>query len=203
VAGRAYAASALKVVAEEASTCTRCDLYKRATRTVFGEGQPGSKLFLVGEQPGDQEDQRGAPFVGPAGRVLDDALAAAGVDRGKVYVTNAVKHFKWTPRGKRRVHERPNRTEMLACRHWLDQELDLVDPEVVIALGATAGQAMWGSGFRVGAARGTVLEVRDRPAVATIHPSAVLRERDADARAASLEGLIADLRRADGLRAAG
>src|SRR5204862_7401446 len=135
-----------------------------------GHGPVHAGLFLVGEQPGDQEDQPGAPFVGPAGRVLDEALEAAGVNRTSVYVTNAVKHFKWTPRGKRRIHERPNRAEVVACRHWLDQELAAVDPEVVVVLGATAGQALWGSSFRVGSARGQVLDLDGRRAVATIHP---------------------------------
>ena len=193
------ARQSLSVVAAEADGCTRCDLYEHATQTVFGEGPVHAGLFLIGEQPGDQEDRHGAPFVGPAGRVLDEALESAGVDRSRVYVTNAVKHFKWTPRGKRRIHERPNRTEVLACRHWLDQELALVDPRVVVALGATAGQALWGSSFRVGAARGQTLALGDRVAVATIHPSALLRERDEDARAERMRDFIADLHRADRL----
>ena len=190
----------LDIVAAEAEGCTRCDLYEHATQTVFGEGPVPARLFLIGEQPGDQEDRHGAPFVGPAGRVLDEALEAAGVDRTGVYVTNAVKHFKWTPRGKRRIHERPNRTEVVACRPWLDQELALVDPGVVVALGATAGQALWGSSFRVGAARGQTLALGDRIAVATIHPSALLRERDAAAREARMHDFIADLQRADELQ---
>lgn len=194
------ARESLEVIAAEAEGCTRCDLYERATQTVFGEGPIDAELFLIGEQPGDQEDRQGAPFVGPAGRVLDEALEAAGVDRTRVYVTNAVKHFKWTPRGKRRIHERPNRTEMLACKHWLDEELSLVDPSVVVALGATAGQALWGSSFRVGASRGQTLAVGDRLAVATIHPSALLRERDDTVRDERMREFVADLERADALR---
>ena len=196
------ARKALEVVAADAAGCTRCDLYERATQTVFGEGPVRAGLFLIGEQPGDQEDQQGAPLVGPAGRVLDDALDAAGVDRAGVYVTNAVKHFKWTPRGKRRIHERPNRTEVVACHHWLDEELALVDPRVVVALGATAGQALWGSSFRVGASRGKALAVGERLAVATIHPSALLRERDATLREQRMHEFIADLQRAEAMRAA-
>jgi DNA polymerase len=191
----------LRAVAAEAAGCTRCDLYERATQTVFGQGTTRAHLMLVGEQPGDQEDRAGAPFVGPAGRLLDDALEAAAIDREAVYVTNAVKHFKWTPRGKRRIHERPNRTEVLACRAWLDRELELVDPRVVVVLGATAGQALWGSKFRVGAARGQVLDLDGRAAVATIHPSAVLRERDTAKRDELFRGLVADLERARSLDA--
>src|SRR4051794_2024422 len=189
----------LRAVAEEAAGCTRCDLYEHATQTVFGEGSPGARLLLIGEQPGDQEDRAGAPFVGPAGRVLDEALAAAAIDRDAVYVTNAVKHFKWKPRGKRRIHERPNRTEVVACRPWLDRELELVDPRVVVVLGATAGQTLWGSSFRVGAARGQVLELDGRAAIATLHPSAVLRERDSAKRDELFGGLVADLERARSL----
>jgi DNA polymerase len=201
VTSTAGARKELELVAAEAEGCTRCDLYERATQTVFGEGPVHAGLFLVGEQPGDQEDQHGAPFVGPAGRVLDEALEAAGVNRTSVYVTNAVKHFKWTPRGKRRIHERPNRTEVVACRHWLDRELALVDPRVVVALGATAGQALWGSSFRVGAARGQTLAVGERLGVGTIHPSALLRERDVAVREQKMRDFVADLARADELRA--
>jgi uracil-DNA glycosylase family protein len=195
-------AARLIAVAKEAASCTRCDLYARATQTVFGEGPVHAELFFIGEQPGDQEDVQGAPFVGPAGRVLDEALEEAGIDRSTVYVTNAVKHFKWTPRGKRRIHEKPNRTEMVACHHWLEQELELVDPLVIVALGATAGQALWGSSFRVGAARGQELHVGARPAVATIHPSALLREREPEARAVRRKEFVDDLRRAEEMRAA-
>jgi uracil-DNA glycosylase len=180
----------------EAAGCTACPLYERATQTVFGEGSVDARLVLVGEQPGDKEDLEGTPFVGPAGRVLDDALEAAGIGRGDVYVTNAVKHFKWEAKGARRLHKRPNRTEVVACRRWLDDELDLVEPEVLVTLGATAGQALLGSSFRIKDAEGAVLEFEDRPLVATLHPSAVLRARDRADREAGFERLTADLRRA-------
>ena len=179
-----------------AATCTACDLHARATQTVFGEGPRGAALLLVGEQPGDQEDRAGQPFVGPAGGILDRALTDAGIDRGDVYVTNAVKHFKWKPRGKRRLHDKPNRKEMVACKQWLDAELEAVDPEVIVLLGATAGQALFGAKFRVGAARGQVLDLDGDPVVATIHPSAVLRAEDGPDRDDLYDGLVADLRRA-------
>jgi DNA polymerase len=155
--------------------------------------------MLVGEQPGDEEDKRGVPFVGPAGRLLDDALAAAAIERSQVYLTNAVKHFKWEPRGKRRLHKTPSRGEVVACHHWLEEELAAVDPEVIVSLGATAGQSLVGPAFRVGAARGQVLELDGRPLVATVHPSAVLRSRDRAEREAAFDGLVADLRRASEL----
>jgi DNA polymerase len=179
-----------------AATCTACDLHARATQTVFGEGPRGAALLLVGEQPGDQEDRAGHPFVGPAGGILDRALTDAGIDRGDVYVTNAVKHFKWKPRGKRRLHDKPNRKEMVACKQWLDAELEAVDPEVIVLLGATAGQALFGATFRVGAARGQVLDLDGDPVVATVHPSAVLRAADGPDRDELYDGLVADLRRA-------
>ena len=135
---------------DEAAGCTRCDLYRRATQTVFGEGRTGVSITLVGEQPGDQEDKQGHPFVGPAGRILDRALDEAGIDRDAVYVTNAVKHFKWTERGKRRIHQRPNGTEIRACGFWLEAELSAVRPRLVVLLGAVAGEAMFGSRYRVG-----------------------------------------------------
>jgi DNA polymerase len=193
----------LETLAAEAGGCTRCPLYEHATQTVFGEGPVRAGLFLVGEQPGDHEDLQGVPFVGAAGRVLNEALEEAGIDRSHVYVTNAVKHFKWTPRGKRRIHERPNRSEMLACHHWLERELEVVAPRVVVALGATAGQALWGPSFRVGASRGKKLAVGARPAIATIHPSALLRERDASERSTRTHEFVSDLRWADDLRRAG
>jgi DNA polymerase len=187
---------ALARLAAEAAGCRACDLWERATQTVFGEGPARAAMMLVGEQPGDREDLEGAPFVGPAGRVLDDALGDAGVDRAGVYVTNAVKHFKWAPRGKRRLHQRPDRAEVLACRRWLDAELELLAPDaVLVALGATAGQALFGSSFRVGRARGQDLRFAGRALVATIHPSAVLRA-DGDDRAGLFAGLVDDLRRA-------
>ena len=145
-------------LAESAASCTRCDLYKRATATVFGEGKAAAAMVLVGEAPGDQEDKQGRPFVGPAGRVLDRALDEAGIDRAEVYLTNAVKHFKWTERGKRRIHQRPNRTEIKACRFWLDAELGVIRPRLVVLLGAVAGEAVFGPGFRVSEYKGKVEE---------------------------------------------
>jgi DNA polymerase len=186
-------------LADQAAGCRACDLWSRATQVVFGTGPASARLLLVGEQPGDEEDRSGSPFVGPAGRLLDDAIEAADLDRRELYVTNAVKHFKWKPRGKRRIHQTPNRTEVVACSQWLDAELAAVDPEVVVALGATAGQSLLGPSFRVGTARGAELEVDGRPLVATNHPSAVLRDRDREQREAAFEGLVADLRRAKSL----
>jgi uracil-DNA glycosylase family protein len=189
--------SELDAVRAEATSCTRCPLYQRATQTVFGEGRPGAAIMLVGEQPGDQEDTAGRPFVGPAGRVLDRALVAAGIDRDDTYVTNAVKHFKFESRGKARIHKKPDRSEVAACRHWLDRELALVEPELVVLLGATAAQGMLGASFRVTRERGQLIERPGLPPmVATIHPSAVLR---ADDREEQFEGLVADLRVAAGV----
>ena len=161
---------------------------------MFGEGPRTSELMFVGEQPGDQEDKAGEPFVGPAGRVLDDALAAAGIDRSRVYVTNAVKHFKWTPKGKRRIHEKPNRAEVAACQHWLELELHLVKPDLVVALGATAAQALLGPTFRVTKDRGKVMRspLAER-VVATVHPSSILRAPP-ERRDAELAAFIDDLR---------
>jgi DNA polymerase len=153
-------------------------------------------LFLIGEQPGDEEDRAGRPFVGPAGKILDSALEAASIRRDDVYVTNAVKHFKWEARGKRRIHVRPNTSEIVAAHGWLLQELETVQPEVIVTLGAVAGQSLWGSSFRVGKAQGAVCEFDGRPAIATIHPSAVLRARDEHARHSMMDGLVADLRSA-------
>jgi DNA polymerase len=186
----------LERLAADAAGCQACDLWRNATQTVFGRGPVDARLFLVGEQPGDQEDKAGEPFVGPAGRILDKALAEVGLRREDVYLTNAVKHFKWTARGKRRIHQRPSAREVAACRPWLDAELAAVDPAVVIALGATAGQALFGSSFRVGASRGKVLDLDGRPVIATIHPSAVLRVQEPGDRGEQLAGLVADLRRA-------
>jgi uracil-DNA glycosylase family protein len=183
-------------LAEQAASCRACDLWARATQVVFGSGPRSARLLLIGEQPGDEEDRAGAPFVGPAGRLLDEAIEAAHLDRASLYVTNAVKHFKWERRGKRRIHQKPSRTEVVACRPWLDAELAAVDPEVVVTLGATAGQALLGPSFRVGAAHGVDLDVGGRPLIATIHPSAVLRDRNADRRKAAFDGLVADLCRA-------
>jgi uracil-DNA glycosylase len=186
----------LQRLADEAADCQACDLYRNATQTVFGEGAADARIFLVGEQPGDQEDKAGEPFVGPAGRILDKALAEAGLSRDDVYITNAVKHFKWTAKGKRRIHQRPSASEVSACNRWLSAELAVVDPQVVVVLGATAGQALFGSRFRVGAARGQVLKLDGRPVVATIHPSAIVRVQEPADREAQLAGLVADLRRA-------
>jgi uracil-DNA glycosylase family protein len=189
-------AGELQRLAEEAACCKACDLYRNATQTVFGQGPADARLLLLGEQPGDQEDKAGEPFVGPAGRILDKALGDAGLRRDDVYLTNAVKHFKWTAKGKRRIHQRPSAGEMAACAPWLQAELALIDPTVIVVLGATAGQALFGSRFRVGTARGQVLDFDDRPVIATIHPSAVLRAQEPADRDAQYAGFVADLRRA-------
>jgi uracil-DNA glycosylase len=187
----------LQELEDRAATCTRCDLYTRATQTVFGEGAADAAMVLLGEQPGDQEDKQGHPFVGPAGRVLDRALREAGISRGDVYVTNAVKHFKWIERGKRRIHQRPNAAEIKACRFWLDAELGVVHPRLMVLLGAVAGEAVFGSRFRVGEHRGKVEEAALGSwrglVVSTIHPSAVLRGPDAQTRERSYAGLVEDL----------
>ena len=178
-----------------AATCTACDLYARATQTVFGEGRPGASLMLVGEQPGDREDLAGRPFVGPAGAMLDRALADAGVERERAFVTNVVKHFKWRPSGKRRLHERPNQAEIRACRPWLDLEREIVRPDLLVALGATAAQAIIGRDFRITEQRGQVLPARDGgpPILATFHPSAILRARTPEDRERMMAALVADL----------
>ena len=190
------AAAKLERLAAKAATCEDCDLYRNATQTVFGRGPADARIFLVGEQPGDQEDKAGEPFVGPAGRILDKALAEVGLGRDDVYMTNAVKHFKWTAKGKRRIHQRPSAREVVACKQWLDAELEAADPDVIVVLGATAGQALFGSKFRVGAARGEVLDLDGRAVIATIHPSAVLRVQQPADRDEQYAGLVADLRRA-------
>jgi uracil-DNA glycosylase family protein len=195
VEGRSAAARALRSAAAEAERCTRCDLYRRATQTVFGEGPVPASLLLVGEQPGDKEDLAGEPFVGPAGRVLDEALAGANIPRGRVYVTNAVKHFKWEPRGKRRIHKAPSATEVVACSAWLSEELRRVDPEVVVAMGTTAVRAVFGKALSIASLRGRVHQLGDgRLAVVTVHPAAVVRQREAAERRAALDGMVADLR---------
>lgn len=189
--------TSLRELRQEAAACTRCDLYQRATATVFGEGPARAAMVLVGEQPGDQEDKQGHPFVGPAGHVLDRALREAGIGRVDVYLTNAVKHFKWTERGKRRIHQRPNGTEIKACAYWLEAELDAIKPQLAVLLGAVAGEAMFGSRFRVGEHKGRVEEVTFGPwrglVLSTIHPSAVLRGVDEETRERSYAGLVSDL----------
>jgi uracil-DNA glycosylase len=179
---------------EAAASCRGCDLWKRGTQTVFGEGPADARVMMVGEQPGHEEDLAGRPFVGPAGRLLDRALAAAGIARDDVYVTNAVKHFKWEPRGKRRIHAKPSQTEIAACWPWLHAELDLVKPHVVVCLGATAAQALLGPRFRVTKQRGQWLSTPRAPRVlATVHPSSILRAPDEDARQREFDALVADL----------
>jgi len=180
---------------EAAADCRACPLWKSGTQTVFGEGPARAVVVMVGEQPGDREDQEGRPFVGPAGRVLDDALADAGIDRKQVYVTNAVKHFKWTPRGKRRIHQKPNAEETAACRPWLDAELAVVKPDVLVALGATAAQTLLGRGFRVTKERGVPVDSDLAPNVlATVHPSSILRSRDEAERREAYDAFVADLK---------
>src|SRR5213594_1480468 len=189
--------SSLTEVRAASRQCTACHLYKRATRTVFGEGPKGAPMMLVGEQPGDYEDVAGKPFVGPAGKIMDRALEEAGIDRAEVYVTNAVKHFKWEPRGKRRIHQKPNSREIAACRPWLEAELRIVRPNLVVAMGATAAQAIFGPGFRVTRERGKVLSSKLAPRVlATVHPSSLLRQPDEKSREREYKLFVADLRAA-------
>jgi uracil-DNA glycosylase len=185
----------LAALREAAAGCTACPLHLTGTQTVFGEGARAARLLLVGEQPGDNEDLEGRPFVGPAGRLLDEALEEAGIDRAGAYVTNAVKHFKWQPRGKRRIHQKPNAAELAACRPWLDAELEVVQPEALVLLGATAAQALLGRGFRVTRDRGTLLESELAPVtLATVHPSSILRAPDAEARRRERSLFVDDLR---------
>lgn len=175
--------------------CRGCDLYKDATQAVFGEGLVRSRLMLIGEMPGDKEDEEGKPFVGPAGRLLDEALTEAGINRDEAYVTNVVKHFKWTPSKKRRLHQKPNRTEIQSCLPWLKTELEVIRPEVLVCLGATAAQALLGRSFRVTKQRGEFIESDWAPHVtATVHPASVLRQRSSDDRRRAREELIDDLR---------
>jgi DNA polymerase len=187
----------LEELRSEAGHCTRCDLYARATQTVFGEGRPGASIVLVGEQPGDQEDKQGHPFVGPAGRILDRALADAGINRADVYVTNAVKHFRWTERGKRRIHQRPAATHIRACGYWLSAELEVVRPRLAVLLGAVAGEAVFGAKFRVGEHKGRAEEAELGSwrglVVGTIHPSSVLRGPDPESRDRAYAGMVSDL----------
>jgi len=185
----------LKTARAAARDCRACDLWKTGTQTVFGEGPGRARLMLVGEQPGDQEDLMGHPFVGPAGRLLDEALTAAGIARDDVYLTNVVKHFKWEPRGKRRIHKKPNASEIAACRPWLDTEIALVQPRAIVCLGATAAQALLGRQFKLTAHRGAFVPSALAPLViATVHPSSILRAPDADTRHRETERFADDLR---------
>jgi uracil-DNA glycosylase family protein len=197
LAGAPSGRRGLELARRIAATCTACDLYARATQTVFGEGRPAAQLMLVGEQPGDREDLAGRPFVGPAGAMLDNALVDAGIDRERVFVTNVVKHFKWKPTagGKRRLHEKPNAREVRACRPWLNIELEMVRPELLVALGATAAQALLGPDFRITEQRGSILSAPEiaPPVLATFHPSAILRARTPEDRERMLAALVADL----------
>ena len=186
----------LRVLAQEAKDCKNCDLWRNATQTVFGEGGSHAQIMLVGEQPGDQEDLQGKPFVGPAGKLLDASLAEAGIDPKKVYVTNAVKHFKWEPRGKRRIHKKPNAREIAACRAWLDVEIAALKPKIIVCLGATAAQALLGSNFRVTESRGEFVDSELAPYVmATVHPSSILRAPDENTRHEEEKKFIRDLKR--------
>jgi DNA polymerase len=179
-----------------AAHCKACDLWKLGTQTVFGEGGSNPRVMFVGEQPGDQEDIQGRPFVGPAGKILDKALEAAGIDRKEVYVTNAVKHFKWEPRGKRRIHKKPNSLEITACKPWLEAEIEVLNPDVIVCLGATAAQALLGKNFKVSTQRGIFLPSPYAPYVmATVHPSSLLRAPDDETRRRETLRFIEDLKR--------
>jgi DNA polymerase len=186
----------LKAFRDAAEDCKACDLWKRGTQTVFGEGPRRAEILFVGEQPGNEEDLTGHPFVGPAGRLLNDALAAAGIDRAQTYVTNIVKHFKWEPRGKRRIHKKPNSSEIAACRPWLEAEIDLVKPKIIVCLGATAAQALLGPKFRVSKQRGQFIESTLAPYImATVHPSSILRAPDDETRHLEKRRFIDDLKK--------
>jgi uracil-DNA glycosylase len=186
----------LEALRESAARCQACDLYRTGTQTVFGEGLKQADVMFIGEQPGDQEDRAGQPFVGPAGRVLDEALQEVGIDRDNVYVTNVVKHFKWLARGKKRIHSKPNAREIRACRPWLDAELQVIQPRVIVCLGATAAQALLGASFRVTQQRGQPLsDTRLAPTViATVHPASILRAPDPESREAEGRAFVDDLR---------
>lgn len=188
----------LRTLREAAAHCKACDLWKTGTQTVFGEGSPHARVMFVGEQPGDREDLAGRPFVGPAGKLLDQALAQVGIDRASVYLTNVVKHFKWVPdeRGKRRIHKKPRYSEINACRPWLDAELAAVHPQILVCLGATAAQALLGKDFSVTRHRGELVDSGLAPCVmATVHPSSILRARDHESRHLEMEAFVADLRK--------
>jgi DNA polymerase len=188
--------TALSTLKSEAAECKACDLWKIGTQTVFGEGKASSTVMFIGEQPGDKEDLQGRPFVGPAGALLDRALEEAGIDRTKVYVTNVVKHFKWEPRGKRRIHKKPNAVEINACRPWLDAELRVVKPQAIVCLGSTAAQAVIGPKFRVSVQRAQFVKSPLAPLVtATVHPSSILRAPTDEARHAETERFVEDLKK--------
>jgi uracil-DNA glycosylase len=203
--GKASTSAVLEMIPEKptltslrdaAASCQACDLYKRGTQTVFGEGNLHSIAMFVGEQPGNEEDLSGKPFVGPAGKVFDKALEEAGIDRTQTYVTNMVKHFKWIPRGKRRIHEKPNATEIGACRPWLDAEIRIIRPKVLVCLGATAAQALLGKDFRVSKQRGQFVVSELAPKViATVHPSSILRAIDEESRHREMGLFIQDLKK--------
>jgi uracil-DNA glycosylase family protein len=188
-------AEAIRLLAKEAKSCTRCDLYENATQTVFGEGPAKAALMLVGEEPGDQEDLAGHPFVGPAGKILDKALEAANIERNSIYITNAVKHFKNEPRGKRRIHKKPDASEIDVCHWWLENEFEIIQPRVVVALGTTATRAVMGKGMTISANRGRLLPLSgEAKAVLTIHPSYVLRLQEERDKRREFDHLVKDLR---------
>ena len=185
----------LRALREAARGCRACPLWKSGTQTVFGAGPRTARVILVGEQPGNEEDLSGEPFVGPAGRVLDEGLRQAGIERSETYVTNVVKHFKWEPKGKRRLHKKPNTGEVHACLPWLEAEIAVVNPEVLVCLGATAAQALLGRDFRVSVQRGTALSSRFSPVtLATVHPSSILRAQTSEDRRREMTGFVTDLR---------
>ena len=186
----------LVTLRKAAQNCEGCPLFQRATQTVFGEGVVHAPILLVGEQPGDQEDIAGKPFVGPAGKLLDKCLAEAGIERKQTYVTNMVKHFKWEPRGKRRLHEKPNQMEISACKPWLEREIEVVQPKIIVALGATAAQGLLGSAFRVTKQRGAVMRIEGYPPIlATVHPSSLLRQITDEDRERETQRFVADLKK--------
>jgi uracil-DNA glycosylase len=193
--GAGHISRSLPELAQSVKSCRNCDLWRKATQAVFGEGGPHPRIMLVGEQPGDREDMEGRPFVGPAGQLLDKLLVEAGIDRKKVYVTNVVKHFSWAPRGKRRIHKKPNATEIAACRPWLDAEIVAIKPAVIVCLGATAAQALLGREFRVTVQHGKFIHSPLAPYVTgTIHPSAILRAPDEKTRHEQKAQFVKDLK---------
>ncbi len=195
IGGRVPPQPTVAALRDAAAECTACHLYRNATQTVFGEGPEGARVMLIGEQPGDAEDLAGHPFVGPAGKLLDRCLVEAGIDRKQTYITNIVKHFKWVPRGPRRIHSKPGAVEIAACFPWLEAEISVVKPQIVVALGATAAQALFGKSFRVTRDRGRLVPFPLAPcALATVHPSALLRAPDEETRRHEIERFIEDLR---------